>query len=175
MSSSWATPTIISQFSEDGAADFHVSWDESDNFNQLKNVDGRSLQTQRALEHISRSPKHDIKNKTYFIRAKGFNFQSLPSTVSGIELRIIARRYGRATDDTIQLILNDQTISDNLATNVIKPEKIYGGDNHLWGVSSLTILDVQSIEFGVLLRFQCHPNWPHKDPMLIDSVEMRIH
>lgn len=175
MSSAWATPTIISQFSEDGAEEFHVSWDDSDNFSQLKNFDQRSLNTVGALQHIARSPKHDIKNKTYYIRAKGFNFESLPSVLSGIEVRLNARRYGRVVDDTIQLLVNDVVSGNNKADLIIKPEKIYGGEVDLWGVENLSLADIQNSDFGIVLRFQCHPNWPHKDPILLDSVEIRIH
>ena len=116
-----------------------------------------------------------MRNKTYFVRATGFNFRNLPDFVSGIEVRLTARRYGRATDDTIELCLNEQTIGDNQATISIAPEKIYGGETNLWSTDNLSIDDIRNETFGIVIRFQAHPHWPHKDPVLIDSVEMRIH
>lgn len=174
MTTSWTLPNTISQYSEEGAEQAHVDWDNSDNFNQLKNSDNRFLQSNRALEHIARSPKADLKNKTYFLKITNFTFNQLPSSLSGIEVRIKARRYGRATDDTIQLVKNDTVIGDNKASLSIHPEKLYGGVSDLWG-TNLTISDITDSTFGILIRFKSHPDWPHKDPILVDSVEMRIH
>jgi hypothetical protein len=174
MTTSWTLPNTILQYSEPGAEQAHVSWDDSDNFNQLRNSDGRFLQSNSYLEHIARSPKTDIKNKTYFLKLTNFNFSQLPDLISGIEVRLRARRYGRATDDTIQLLLNDEVLGDNKATLSINPEKIYGGTSDIWG-SSLTLADITDSSFGILIRFKSHPDWPHRDPILVDSVEMRIH
>lgn len=173
MTTAWTLPTIFSQYVETGAESAHIPWDG--NFDNLKYKDGSSLQSNGALEHIARSPKHDMRNKTYFVRATGFNFRNLPDSVSGIEVRLTARRYGRATDDTIELCLNEQTIGDNQATISIAPEKIYGGETNLWSTDNLSIDDIRNETFGIVIRFQAHPHWPHKDPVLIDSVEMRIH
>jgi len=174
MTTSWTLPNTILQYSEDGAEEAHVSWDDSDNFNQLKNSDQRFLQSNGALEHIARSPKADLKNKSYYLKLSNFNFVSLPETLSGIEVRIKSRRYGRATDDTVQLIQEDTIIGDNKATLLIHPEKIYGSESDMWG-TNLTIADITDAGFGIVIRFKCHPDWPHNDPVLVDSVEMRIH
>ena len=173
MTTAWTLPTIFSQYPEPGGETAHIEWDG--NFDRLKYKDGSSLQSLGALEHIARSPKHDLRNKTYFVRATGFNFRNLPETVSGIEVRLTARRYGRATDDTIELCLDEQTIGENQATADISPEKIYGSETHLWSTDNLSIANIQDETFGIVIRFQAHPHWPHKDPVLIDSVEMRIH
>lgn len=173
MTTAWTLPTIFSQYAEPGGESFHVEWE--DNFSALRYRGRSCLQSKGALEHIARSPKHDLRNKTYYIRATGFNFQNLPETVSGIEVRLLTRRYGRATDDTIELCLNEQTIGDNQATISILPEKIYGGETNLWSTDNLSIDNIQDKTFGIVIRFQAHPHWPHKDPVLIDLVEMRIH
>lgn len=175
MTTAWTLPTILTQFAEEGAEDKHISWDDSTNLEALKNSDGRSVQTNGTLDHIARSPKHDLKNKTYYIRATGFNFVNLPQTISGIEVKVNARRYGRATDDTIQLCYNSENIGENKASITIKPEKVYGGGTDIWSVESLSNSIVTNSSFGILIRFKAHPNWPHRDPVLLDSVEMRIH
>lgn len=174
MISNWALPNTVTQYSEEGGEDAHISWIEKDNFSGLKTVDGKSIQTSTDLLHIARDPKHDIKQKTYFLKITNFNFVNLPSTLSGIELKLTMKRFGRITDDTIQLCMNNELIGINQATANLDPIKIYGGENLLWN-SNLTISDISQESFGIILRFQSHPYWPHKCSPMIDSVELRIH
>jgi hypothetical protein len=174
MTSNWALPTIISQYAEETAEDDHISWIEVDNFSSLKNLDGRSIKTSRDLLHIAREPRHDIKEKTYFLKVTGFNFVDVPDTISGIEAKITSNRYGRITDETIQLTLNNTVIGDNQASLDLNPIKIYGGTDNIWN-TNLTTAGILNTSFGIVLRFQSHPRWPHKSSMLLDSVELRIH
>jgi len=173
MATEWTFPSIFTQYAEPGAEEAHVSWNDNNNFEELKNKDGRQLQLNKVLYHIARSPKPDIKNKTYYLKLTGFNFSNLPESISGIELRITAQRYGRVVDDTIQLILNDEEVGTNHASLPIHVTKVYGGQADLWN-TELNFTDVSNNSFGVLLRFKAHPSWPHSSPMFIDSVEMRI-
>jgi hypothetical protein len=174
MTSNWALPTIISQYAEETAEDDHISWIEVDNFSSLKSLDGRSIKTSRDLLHIAREPRHDIKEKTYFLKATGFNFTDVPDTINGIEVKISSNRYGRITDETIQLTLNNTVIGDNQASLDLNPIKIYGGTDNIWN-TNLTTAGILNSTFGVVMRFQSHPRWPHKSSMLLDSVEVRIH
>lgn len=175
MTTAWTNPTLITQYAEPGGEDMHLLWDDSNNFNELRNLDGHTVGTLKPLIHIARSPKLDVVNKTYYIRLTGYNFVNLPSVVSGIELRLTANRGGRITDDTVQLCLNDDFFGDNNATLSLDPMKIYGGDTKLWGLKTIQVSDVQNPSFGITLRFRSHPSWPHKTPIDIDAVEMRIH
>jgi hypothetical protein len=175
MATAWTNPTTIIQYAEEGAETHHISWDDTDDFASMKSRNGQSVGRMGQLEHIARSPKHDITNKTYFIRATGYNFKNLPSVVSGIELKVTARREGRVTDDTIQLCLNQEVIGDNRADLKINPIKVYGGETDLWGVDNITLSTLQDSSFGVVLRFKSHPSWPHRSAAFIDSVEIRIH
>jgi hypothetical protein len=170
MTTVWTSPTIISQYSEPGAEAHHVQWSERE-FSAITNVDNVRLGLNGTLEHIARSPKHDTGNKTYFLKAQGFNFNNLPTTISGIEVRLSADRRARITDDTIQLLVNDQPVGKNQATLILDPKKIYGGENDTWDVGDITV----NSTFGVLIRFQSHPHWPHKDTAYINAVEIRIH
>jgi hypothetical protein len=174
MTSNWTLPTIISQYAEETAEDDHVSWIEVDNFSSLKSLDGRSIKTSRDLLHIAREPRHDIKEKTYFLKVTGFNFINVPDTISGIEAKITSNRYGRITDETIQLTLNNAVIGDNQASLDLNPIKIYGGNDNIWN-TNLTTAGILNSTFGVVIRFQSHPRWPHKSSMMLDSVELRIH
>jgi hypothetical protein len=173
MTNNWALPRTIEQFSEPGTEEQHISWLEVDNFSSLKYPDGRSVRTVRDLVHIARDPRHDIKEKTYFLKLTNFNFHSLPDTITGIQLRVSMNRFGRITDDVIKLWSNDVPTGENQASRSLSPVKIYGQEDSIWG-TELGIEDVQDPDFGVILRFKSHPDWPHKSSALIDSVELRI-
>lgn len=175
MATDWTNPTIITQYAEEGAENVHILWDDRDEFSSMKSNNGQSVGTMGYLEHIARSPKTDITNKTYYIRTSGYNFKNLPETLSGIELRLTTRREGRVTDDTIQLCLNEEVIGDNKADLKINPIKIYGSETNLWGVDGISLSTLQDSSFGVVIRFKSHPNWPHRSAAFIDSVEIRIH
>ena len=175
MTTNWTFPTTISQYAEPGAESVHISWIEKDGFSALKRPDGNFIITEQPLKHISRSPKHDIRMKTWFIKATGYSFQNLPLTISGIELRLNANRKGRITDDTIHLCLNDEFVGTNKATLSLNPIKVYGGKFDKWSADTLSRANIEDPSFGIIMRFQSHPQWPHSEPMMIDSVELRIY
>jgi|LakMenEpi03Aug12_release.lakeMendotaPanAssembly.Ray.scaffolds.fasta_scaffold342515_2 hypothetical protein len=174
MTTNWALPTQINQYAEPGGETAHITWLEVDSFYSLKEKDGRHVRTTSDLIHIARDPRRDITQKTYYLKLTGFNFQQVPDNITGIEMMLSMNRHGRITDDTIQLCLSDNLIGDNLASIDLSPKKIYGGDSVLWN-TSITKEIVQDPLFGVVLRFQSHPDWPHKSSPLIDAVELRIH
>jgi hypothetical protein len=162
------------QYVESGAEDHHASWLEIDNFSALKSLDGRSIRTSRDLLHLAREPRHDILEKTYFLKATGFNFTNLPDVLSGIELKLTMNRFGRITDETVQLCIGNNLIGDNQANLDLSPIKLFGSDTNSWN-TELTIADLQDSTFGIVLRFQSHPRWPHKCSAMIDTVEIRVH
>ncbi len=170
----WALPTLVEQYAESGAESIHVTWIETDNFNDLKTLNGKHVKTSRDLTHIARDPKHDLLEKTYYLRLTGFNFLNLPDTLTGIEVKLTMNRFGRISDDTIQLCLNGVAVGDNLADRDLSPIKVYGTEHADWN-SNLTISDIQNSSFGIILRFKSHPNWPHKSGALIDTAEVRIY
>lgn len=174
MTTEWTTPTLFSQYADQGAEDIHVSWDET-KFNALINVDNQRLGLNGVLTHIARSPKIDTTNKTYYLKTQGFNFNNLPDVISGIELRINAERRGRITDDTVQLIIDDQVIGENKANLNLDPIKTYGGQTDLWDINDIQVENLRQSTFGVLVRFQSHPHYPHRDGAYISGIELRIY
>lgn len=174
MTSNWALPTIITQYAEEGAEDAHISWQEVNGFSSLKSDDGKSIKTTSDLVHIAREPRHDITQKTYFLKITGFNFINLPNTISGIEMKLSMNRFGRITDDTVQLCINGQLIGENQATLDLNPIKIYGDQTSMWD-ANLSVSDVQNSSFGIILRFKSHPRWPHKSSAMIDAVQVRVY
>lgn len=174
MTSNWALPTHIEQYSESGAEDSHISWLDIDNFSTIKSKNNKSIRLTRELKHLARDPKHDIKNKTYYLKCTGFSFNDIPDVITGIEVKLTMNRYGRVTDETVELTLNGDTIGENQASLNLDPIKTYGGNNDLWN-TSLQKTDIQNSTFGIILRFQSHPNWPHSSNVLIDAVEIKVH
>ena len=174
MTTNWTLPRTITQYAEVGGEDAHVSWQETDDFHGLKDLDGKSVRTARDLIHIAREPRHDLTEKTYYLKLTNFNFVNLPATLSGIEIKLSMNRLGRITDETIQLCRNNELVGDNHASLNLDLIKIYGSETDNWN-TNLTMSDIQNSSFGVVIRFQSHPNWPHKSSPLIDAVELRIH
>ena len=158
------TPTALDQYPEEGTESAHVSW----------NTSFTGSVTNGTLVHIARKPKVDFTNKTFYLKATGFNFDNLPETINGIELRLTADRRGRVTDETIQLVLDNNPIGDNLASLELDEIKSYGGENVLWG-TNITATDIMNPSFGVLMRFRAHPHYPHRDGIIIRAVELLIH
>ena len=176
MTTEWTFPTIISQYPEPEAESAHIQWDDSKGYYAIQNRDDKqSLMTNGTLYHFSRSPKTDIRTKTYFLKVQGFNFLNLPVVLSGIELRLSTNRFGRITDETIQLCMGNELLGDNLADLILDPIKVYGSGTHLWNIKNLSITDIQNPNFGVVIRFQSHPQYPHRDGAYINAVELRIH
>lgn len=173
MATNWTYPNQISQYSEEGAEEQHISWSNL-GVEAITVNDKLNLVTTKNLYHIARSPKHDLTTKTYFLQVSNFKFQNLPATISGIELRLSVNRRGRISDDVVQLMLDNVPIGDNKAGVEITQNKIYGSPTDMWN-TSLTNEDLQKSHFGILMRFKSHPKWPHSDPMFVNSVELRIY
>ena len=175
MTSNWTSPSVITQYSEPEAENTHISWDNVNSNPVFNSIDRLALITKGTLKHISRSPRTDLVNKTYYIQFNGFNFQNLPDSIAGIQVKLTADRRGRITDETVQLCQNQLLIGENRANHDLSPVKIYGGESDLWGTNNLMISDLQDSTFGLTVRFQSHPSWPHNDGARIDSVEIRIY
>lgn len=173
MTSTWALPRSIEQYAEPEYEQIHVPWVEVDNFAALKNSDGKFIKTSRDLVHIARDPRHDVQEKTYYLRLTDFNFENLPDELSGIQAKITMNRSGRITDDTVQLCLDSELVGRNQASLLIPQIAVYGGENNIWN-TNLTMTDIANSSFGIVLRFRSHPDWPHKSSALIDAVELRI-
>lgn len=175
MATSWTNPQIITQYSEEGAEDRHLRWDAANSFAGLRSANGIAVGTLGDLFHISRSPKPDITNKTYFLKLTGYNFSNVPNTINGIELKIEGQRAGRVTDDVVMLTHDGELLGVNQAKLEINTKTFYGGENNLWGLNAISKSTVEHETFGLILRFQSHPSWPHSDPMDLLSVQLRIH
>jgi hypothetical protein len=50
----------------------------------------------------------------------------------------------------------------------------YGGPTDTWG-ATLTPEILQDASFGVILKFQGHPYYPHSSSMFLDSVSLTVY
>jgi hypothetical protein len=168
MTTYWTTPSTVTQYAEDPS---HIEWNQ--NFNSLTSVtDGVSLN--KPLQHISRQPKNDIKMKTWYLQATNFNFQNLPTTISGISFRFSVYRGGRIFDETIQLTYINELIGENKCLRTVDPVQIYGGVTDTWTVENLDSI-VRDPTFGIVIRLRSHPDWPHKTTPILRGLELQIH
>jgi len=168
-------PFYSSNIIQYGEVPQHIPWnDDGSGFYNARFPDGKFVDTVLPLLHIANSLVNDIKNKTYYISFSGFNINNIPTTISGIEVELSMNRSGRITDETIQLTYNNQLIGENKADGDLGIDKIYGGSNDLWG-TNLTPAIVADPTFGVTLRFQSHPSWPHKSIPLIEYVSISVY
>jgi hypothetical protein len=173
----WMTPSIVSQYAEPEAELVDVRWDDTDNFSSMNYVDGRYVKTVGDLVHISRSPKTDIITKSYYLKIQGYNFSNLSSimsTITGVEARITAKRAGRIMDETVALCIEDTIKGENQAGLLLDPVTYYGSSDFLWKTKGITVDQVMDPTFGIIVSFQGHKEWPCRDFILLDCVEVRI-
>lgn len=168
MSTNWTTPTIVTQYAEDES---HVQW-FTENFEPVKTLYG-GVSLSKPLLHISRQPKNDILMKSWFVSATNFNFQNLPTTISGVQFRFSVDRVGRVFDDTVQLTVNGELIGENKCVRTVDSVQIYGGLSDTWEVQNLNDI-INDPSFGIVIRLKSHPNWPHKTTPILRGLELQI-
>jgi hypothetical protein len=171
MSTQWFYPTTVSQYCE---IPQHISWqDDGTGYSSIKYDDGNCLPTTAPLLHIANTVVNDVKMKTYFLVLTQYNVSDLPVAISGIETEISMNRGGRITDETIQLQYNGAFIGVNKADFSLDVKKSYGGPMDLWD-ANLTSGILTDPSFGIGVRFQSHPSWPHRESPKIDYIRIRV-
>lgn len=170
MPTPWTYSSTVSQIAE---VEQHVPWVES-KFDAIKTSDDSNyLTTTKELLHISNFTANDLKMKTYFLHATGFNFVDLPNVPTGIEVEISVMRGGRIADDSIYLLFNGNFVSDNKADFQLDITKIYGSSSDMWGLTT-DVANIADSSFGVSIRYQSHPSWPHRENPKLNYIRMRV-
>lgn len=175
MPTPWTYPTTASQYTD---ADIHIPWlHTNEDFTEIdlgsKVYEINQLRSAEDLLHISNTLVQDIRMKTYYLVLTGFNWRNLPTTITGIEAQINVRRTGRITDDIVHLY-HETPIGDNQATLDLSNNKTYGSADSTWGATSLTPEMLTNPAFGIVLRYQSHPDWPHKVTPNMEHVQLRV-
>jgi len=101
-----------------------------------------------------------------------FGFES--GIVTGIEVRLVATRLARIQDKTIQLVYQNQPISENKQNLLAADTNVYGDAHDRWGITSDRNIPVESSEFGVIIDLQPHTTIPCADTVYIRSIQMRV-
>ena len=158
-----------------------IAWQSSPTSNPEYLLESR-WRTVKNLAHIANPATGDLRNQTYSLICTAFQMTDLPSTISGLELTLNAQRNGRIVDEIIQLTYQGQAIGDNNFVYLTDSEghlklvnqTVYGGPTDLWA-AELTPEILQDPTFGVILKFQSHPYYPHSCGMLVESVQLTVY
>jgi len=171
MTTAWFLPNTVTQFAE---IPQHIAWQgEENNYAYLRTVDAY-LSTKSELLHIANPSVNDLKMKTYYLYLTNFNITGLPDVVSGVEVQIDMKRGGRITDETIQLRYNNEFIGVNRASYPLDNNTLYGGPTDLWELDSISTDIITDPSFGLGIRYQSHPFWPHKEHPMLNYIMLRV-
>jgi len=171
-------PSIVEQTSSNPTQE--IGWTSQFVPNQTFLLNSR-WKTVDSLVHLSNPATGDFRNKTWALICTGFNIPLL-TEINGIELNLSAQRNGRITDEIIQLtyqgsvlgINNFSYVTDSEGHILLLNDTTYGGPLDQWG-ATLTPDILQDSTFGIILKFQSHPFYPHKCGMFLDSVSITLH
>lgn len=161
-------------------AEHEITWHSK--ISSLGTILGRRWQTDKELRHISNPACGDLRNRTQALHFLDFCITDVPTVISGVSLRILAQRNGRITDEQIQLTYKNQAIGVNHVNYITDTEghlplgndTTYGGPTDLWE-ADITAEMLQDPSFGVILKFQSHPYYPHSCGMMLDAVTLTVY
>lgn len=171
-------PTSVQQISS--VPDQEIAWTSSPTThnNYLLNSVWKPV---RDIKHIANPATGDMRTRTYDLYCTGLNIPLL-NEVNGIQLNLSAYRYARIVDETIQLTYQGVPIGINNFSYTVDPDNnvlitndsTYGGPTDTWG-AQLTPEILQDPSFGVILKFQSHPYFPHSCGMFLYSVAITVY
>jgi hypothetical protein len=141
----------------------------------------RRWQSEQPLKHIANPASGPIRDSTFALVCTGFNIPQLDE-INGIELRVTGQRNGRIADETIQLTYLGSAIgvnnfvyeTDEEGRLPLANDTVYGSPTDTWG-AEVTPEMVQDPSFGVILKFQSHPYYPHSSDMQIETVALTVY
>lgn len=170
----WTYPTTVTQFT-DSPSPLRILWN-SKYFYSARFDDGSRISTVAPLQHIPNSFSGDRTMKTWYLQLSGYNLNVL-KPLAGLQLKLHSERSGRIIEETVQFMYQNKFVGDNKANRDISQIKYFGGKD-TWGflpvndtTSTLAILN--SSTFAVAVRFQSHPEWPHRESPMVEYVAIR--
>jgi hypothetical protein len=161
--------------------EFEIGWQKSYTSNQGYLLDSR-WRTEKDLTHFANPASGDLRTRTQALYCLDFRIANLPEVITGIKLNLKTQRNGRVVDEQIQLVYRGETIGNNNFIYITDEEghlKItndtdYGSETDTWG-AELTPEMLQDPSFGVILKFQAHPYYPHRSTMYLDAVSLTVY
>lgn len=172
-------PHNVELYSE--APEVEISWNSTPS-RDVNSLLEQKWSTVKSLKHIANPATGNIRERTYSLICTDFQIENLPDVISGLELKIVAQRNGRIADEIIQLTYQGQEIGKNNFDYItdseghlkITNETLYGGPTDLWE-ADITPEMLADPSFGVVLKFQSHPYYPHNVGMIVDSVSLTVY
>lgn len=167
MITDWLIPTtIISDLDAENA-----DWED---LHPADNVLQFPLITKEDLNHIALHDLAYTSKSGDVLILSGFNIPSY-TTINGIEVMLDIRRRGRITDYVLQFYVGNTPVGDNLATkDPARPnQSVYGSNTNTWNIDPS--VNLQDPNLNLRLQVGPHPNYPSRDPAIIDKVSVRIY
>jgi hypothetical protein len=172
-------PTQVNLTSD--APDQEISWQNIPSVNETYLLNSR-WKTVDELTHLSNPATGDLRTRTWASVCTKFNIPLITTEILGISLTINAQRNGRIVDEIIQSTYQGQLIGVNnfsYETDIeghlkLTNKTTYGNETDLWG-ASITKEILNDPSFGVILKFQSHPFYPHQCGMFLDSVCLTVY
>jgi hypothetical protein len=136
--------------------------------------------TVQDLKHRSNPATGDIVDSTWSLYLTDFGIQE--TNILGLKFHLVAQRNGRIVDQTIQLCYQNQLIGVNKVDYTTDTEghlplsndTAYGGPEDVWGVSDLGS-KITDPSFGIVIKFQSHPYYPHSCGLRIDQMSLTVY
>lgn len=171
-------PKTVNLFSND--PDNEITW-KATPISEPDFLLGSRWSTVKSLLHRSNPATGDLCDRTWEVHCTNFDIVDAPDVISGIQLEISGQRNGRICDEIIQLCYQGSPIGtnnfhyelDSEGHFYINNQMTYGGPTDLWG-AELTPEIIQDPSFGVILKFQSHPYYPHNCGMFLDKVTVSV-
>ena len=170
----WTYPTSVTQFSDSPSPNY-ILW-KNQYLTYARNNDGGRVSTVSPLHHTPNSYSGDRIMKTWYLKLSGYKLNVL-KPLAGLQLKLHSDRSGRIIEETVQFMYQNKFVGENKANRDISQIKYFGGKD-TWGflpvsdtTSTLTILN--SSTFAVAVRFQSHPEWPHRESPMVEYVAIR--
>lgn len=179
--SNWFSPLSITQnLSEAPPA---ITW--QDDWGELNSF---PISITQDLTHFANSggpgpAMTDIRQKTTMLTFSNFNItmSTIPDTITGIEMMLNIQRNGRVADCDIFLSYQGNNLGltqvnwsqDETGHLIYFNVNDYGGDGNLWGLESIDPSILLDPTFGINLRLQSHPFYPHRCGCRIYGMTLR--
>lgn len=158
----WHSPFSVSEYETDEIkfSDGDKILDSTKNINTIQSING-----------VSTSYGDIVTQESNALLFTDFQFSNI-SNINKIEIKLEMSRLARIQDKQIQLYFNEPIGSNNFDLDAADLN-IYSGDENFWGVSFSNI-DVNNTNFGVLLDFQPHIQYPSSNTVYIRKVQLRL-
>jgi hypothetical protein len=159
----WYSPNLVAELDQEEEVSFTDGegiLDATSNIISTLPVRGTSTSTRGLITRESNS-----------LLFSNFNLPSIDN-ITGIEVEVHVTRLARIQDKQIQLYFN-KPVGKNLANLDAADITVYGSSQEKWGLQFSNI-DFTSNNFGVIVDFQPHTQYPSSNQIYLRSVKILV-